>query len=43
MTDTNSYLSDDAVSYTIDYKVRSTSCPGSMAAGTLYIKGTKGY
>lgn len=43
VTGNDSYLSDDSVAYTIDYKVMSSSCTGAMSNGTVYIRGSKGY
>ena len=42
VTGNDSYLSDDAVAYSIEYKVKSTSIGGTQAAGSVYIRGTKG-
>ena len=42
VTGNDSYLSDDAVAYSIDYKVKSTVVGGTQAAGSVYVRGTKG-
>lgn len=41
--DNDSYVSDDAVAYSIEYKVKGTRVEGTMSSGTVYIRGTKGY
>ena len=41
--DSDSYISDDSVAYSMDYNVRSTRVEGSYSSGTVYIRGTKGY
>jgi len=43
VTGNDSYLSEDAVAYSIDYKVKATVVGGSFSAGSVYIRGTKGH
>ena len=38
---TDSYLNDDAVSYLIDYSVKSSKVEGTNCKGTCYIRGHK--
>lgn len=42
MTNNDSYLADENVSYLIDYNVDSTTIGGTKAKGSVYIRGYKG-
>lgn len=42
ITANDSYMNDGAVSYLVDYSVKSSKVEGTMCKGTCYIRGHKG-